>query len=143
AGAAASGSLGVGELDAAAAAQVADPPNPNEALDAFVVPDPAGGPTPVFDVASWGTTVQADASWGTASWGTASWGTASWGTASWGTTYWSSASWGTASWGTASWGTRAARPMRYHGSMITSLPSDTLTSAASNSFSCAKPRRFG
>jgi hypothetical protein len=113
AGQAAPASLGVGEIDAAAAAQVADPPNPNEAIDAFVVPDPAGGPTPVFDVASWGTTVQADASWGTASWGTASWGTASWGTASWGTaswgtTYWSSASWGTASWGTASWGTTAA-----------------------------------
>lgn len=108
AGAAAPGSLGVGEIDAAAAAQLADPPNPNAALDAFLVPDPAGGPAPVFDVASWGTAVRADASWGTASWGTASWGTASWGTASWGTAYWSSASWGTASWGTASWGTTAA-----------------------------------
>jgi hypothetical protein len=99
--------LGVGEVDGGAAAAVADPPNPNAALDQFLVPDPAGGPTPVFDAASWGTAVQADASWGTASWGTASWGTASWGTASWGTTYWDSASWGTASWGTASWGTSA------------------------------------
>jgi serine protease AprX len=104
---AAPASLGVGEVDATAASEVEDPPNPNEALDAFLVPDPAGSATPVFDTASWGTTVKADASWGTASWGTASWGTASWGTASWGTTYWSSASWGTASWGTASWGTSA------------------------------------
>jgi hypothetical protein len=108
AGAAAPASLGVGEVDANAAAQIADPPNPNAALNAFLVPDPSGSSTPIFDAASWGTTVQANASWGTASWGTASWGTASWGTASWGTTYWSSASWGTASWGTASWGTTAA-----------------------------------
>ena len=108
AGAASPGALGVGEIDAAAAAALEDPPNPNAAIEQFVGPDPAGGATPVFDAASWGTAVQADASWGTASWGTASWGTASWGTASWGTTYWSSASWGTASWGTASWGTSAA-----------------------------------
>jgi len=98
-------SLGVGEVDAAAALAVTDPPNPNAALEQFVVADPAGGATPVLDTASWGTAAQANASWGTASWGTASWGTASWGTASWGTEYWSSASWGTASWGTASWGT--------------------------------------
>jgi serine protease AprX len=103
-------SVGVGLLDATAALTVNDPPNPNAALDEFVVSDPTGISTPVFDTASWGTAVQANASWGTASWGTASWGTASWGTASWGTAswgtaYWSSASWGTASWGTASWGT--------------------------------------
>jgi hypothetical protein len=105
AGAAAPLSLGVGEVDAAAALAVQDPPNPSAGLEAFLVADPAGGPTPVFDGASWGTAAQANASWGTASWGTASWGTASWGTASWGTSYWSAASWGTASWGTASWGT--------------------------------------
>ena len=104
-GAAAAFSLGVGEIDAAAALAVTNPPNPNEDLERFVVDDPSGSATPIFDAASWGTTAQATASWGTASWGTASWGTASWGTASWGTTYWSSASWGTASWGTASWGT--------------------------------------
>ncbi|HEX4679658.1 MAG TPA: S8 family serine peptidase [Gaiellaceae bacterium] len=93
-------SVGVGLLDAAAALAVTDPPNPNAALDEFVVSDPSGDATPVFDTASWGTAVQANASWGTASWGTASWGTAYWSSASWGT-----ASWGTASWGTASWGT--------------------------------------
>jgi hypothetical protein len=81
-------------------------PNPNAALNQFLVPNPDGSETPSFDAASWGTTAQANASWGTASWGTessgtASWGTASWGTASWGTAYWSSASWGTASWGTS------------------------------------------
>src|SRR5207248_2814195 len=86
-GPAAGFALGVGEVDGAAALSVTDPPNPNAALEQFVVPDPNGGDTPTFDAASWGTTAQADASWGTASWGTASWGTASWGTASWGTGY--------------------------------------------------------
>jgi serine protease AprX len=104
-GAASPFALGVGEIDAAAALAISDPPNPNAALEQFLTADPAGGATQVLDTASWGTTAQANASWGTASWGTASWGTASWGTASWGTAYWSSASWGTASWGTASWGT--------------------------------------
>ena len=98
-------SEGVGEVDLARAALVTAPPNPNLAIDAFVVPDPTGGPTQVFDAASWGSTAQSNASWGTASWGTASWGSASWGSASWGSTFWSAASWGTASWGTASWGT--------------------------------------
>jgi serine protease AprX len=74
-GAAAPFALGVGVVDAGAAAALTDPPNPNAALEQFVVPDPNGGATPVFDTASWGTTAQADASWGTASWGTASWGT--------------------------------------------------------------------
>jgi serine protease AprX len=98
-------SEGVGEIDAAGAALVSSPPNPNAALERFLVADPSGGSTPVFDAASWGSAAQTDASWGSASWGSASWGSASWGSASWGTLAWSSASWGTASWGTASWGT--------------------------------------
>jgi subtilisin family serine protease len=97
-------SEGVGEVDAARAAAVATPPNPNLALDGFLTPDSAGGPTPVFDAASWGSAARNDASWGSASWGSASWGSASWGSASWGSLAWSAASWGTASWGSASWG---------------------------------------
>jgi serine protease AprX len=97
-------SEGVGVVDAAAAAQVVAPPNANAAIDQFLVPDPAGGPVPVFDAGSWGSVAQSNPAWNTASWGSASWGSASWGSASWGTTAWSAASWGTASWGTASWG---------------------------------------
>ena len=98
-------SEGVGEVNAAKAVDVLAAPNPNLALERFLVADPAGGPTPVFDAASWGSAARLDASWGSASWSTASWGTASWSTASWGTASWGTASWGTASWGTASWGT--------------------------------------
>ncbi len=97
-------SEGVGEVSLAAAAAVASPPNPNLALNSFLIADPSGGSTPVFDAASWGSAARSDASWGSASWGSASWGSASWGSASWGSQAWSAASWGTASWGTASWG---------------------------------------
>ena len=75
----------------------ADPPNPNLALNSFLVSDPKGGATPVFNGPAWMEAVS-NASWGSASWGSASWGSASWGSAA-----WSSASWGSASWGSASW----------------------------------------
>jgi subtilisin family serine protease len=95
---------GVGEIDAAAAAGLVAPPNPNENLNAFVVVDPATG-QPSFDNASWVNVVSTQASWTTASWTTASWTTASWTTASWTTASWTTASWTTASWTTASWTT--------------------------------------
>ncbi|MFL5965428.1 MAG: S8 family serine peptidase [Gaiellaceae bacterium] len=97
------GSTGVGELNAARAAQYAGtPPNPNRAIDKFLAADTTG--TLSFDSASWNTAVKANASWMAASWGDASWGEASWSSASWGDASWSAASWGDASWGAASWG---------------------------------------
>ena len=96
------GSVGVGELNAARAAEYGGtPPNANRAVDKFLVPDAAGSLS--FDSASWNTAVKANASWMAASWGDASWGEASWSTASWGAASWSAASWGDASWGDASW----------------------------------------
>jgi serine protease AprX len=88
--------LGVGEVQAGAAAAVANPPNPNAALDQFVVSDSSGNPT--FDAASWSSAAQADASWSSASWSSASWSSASWSSASWSSASWSSASWSSASW---------------------------------------------
>src|SRR6266508_3133032 len=94
---AAPNSLGVGEIKAARAAAVTAPPNPNLALDTFVISEPAGGSGRVFDAASWSGAAKADASWNTASWNTASWSGASWNTASWGAASWSAASWASAS----------------------------------------------
>jgi serine protease AprX len=96
-------SEGVGELSAARAADVVDPPNPNLALERFLMPDPTGGPTPVFDASSWGSAARLDASWGSSSWGSSSWGSASWSVSSWGSAAWSAASWGSSSWGSSSW----------------------------------------
>jgi serine protease AprX len=94
------GSVGVGQITAVSAARLGTtPPNPNAALDRFLVPDGNGGTT--FDDASWATAAQADASWATASWATG-WSDASWATASWATASWATNAWGAASWATAS-----------------------------------------
>jgi serine protease AprX len=96
------GSAGVGELNAGRASSYSGtPPNPNRALNTFLVSDGLGGL--LFNSASWGDTAKSNASWGAASWGDASWGDASWSAASWGDASWSAASWGDASWGDASW----------------------------------------
>jgi serine protease AprX len=94
-------SVGVGEIDAAAAASLATPPDGNGHLKRFLVRHPAG--YPVFDKATFDATVAADASWASASWASASWASASWASASWASASWASASWASASWASASW----------------------------------------
>ncbi|MDP9318272.1 MAG: S8 family serine peptidase, partial [Actinomycetota bacterium] len=88
--------LGVGEVNAAVAVSVVNPPNPNAALDAYVTTDPNGGQA--FDAASWSSAANSNASWSSASWSSASWSSASWSSASWSSASWSSASWSSASW---------------------------------------------
>jgi serine protease AprX len=100
-------SVGVGVIDAQKAMAVTNPPNPNLALNKFVVSE-SGGSGKVFDAASWANTAQSDASWANASWASASWSSASWSSASWASASWASASWASASWAsdsaaTASW----------------------------------------
>ncbi len=114
-------SLGFGELDAAAAAAMTDPPNPNLALRAYIIPDPAGGPTPVFDAESWGSAAAENPAWAAESWGSESWGSESWGSESWG-----SESWGSESWGSSYWSAAAAAA----GSSTTSLGADRGASVA-------------
>jgi hypothetical protein len=103
AGKALEGSLGVGLLDARAAQRVTRPPNPNRALNRFLINDPSGGEYPLFDSASWDSGAKSDASWDSASWSDASWADASWDSASWADASWSDASWADASWADASW----------------------------------------
>ena len=95
-------SVGVGVVDAGKAAAVTNPPNPNAALNAFVV-SASGGSGKAFDAASWASVAQSDASWASASWASASWASASWSSASWASASWASASWASASWSSASW----------------------------------------
>jgi serine protease AprX len=89
-------SLGAGELDAAAAAAVTNPPNPNKNLYRFVQTDASGGPS--FDWDAWNDYVATNASWTDASWTDASWTDASWTDASWTDASWTDASWTDASW---------------------------------------------
>jgi serine protease AprX len=99
---AAPGSLGVGVINATAAANIANPPNPNAALNRFVT-HASDGSGPVFNAASWANTAMSDASWASASWANASWANASWANASWASASWANASWASASWASASW----------------------------------------
>ena len=97
-------SVGVGEVDIKEALDDRTaPPNPNAGLNQFLVPDPDGGPYPVFDSASWLKAAKDNASWNSASWVNASWNTASWNTASWNSASWNTDSFLSASWNTASW----------------------------------------
>jgi serine protease AprX len=92
---------GIGQVTASTAARVHNPPNPNKALNAFVVPQSGGGVA--FDSASWLDVARTNASWDSASWLDASWLDASWLDASWLDASWDTASWLDASWLDASW----------------------------------------
>ncbi len=94
--------IGVGELNAAAAAALTTPPHANTALNAFLGTDPLRGGL-VFNAPSWLNVAKTSASWADASWAEASWADASWSEASWADASWTEASWADASWADASW----------------------------------------
>ncbi|MEO8289753.1 MAG: S8 family serine peptidase [Gaiellaceae bacterium] len=88
---------GVGIVDVAKAVALTNAPNPNLALNQFVIDDAVAGGK-VFASASWASTAAGNASWASASWASASWASASWSSASWASASWASASWASASW---------------------------------------------
>jgi serine protease AprX len=95
---------GVGEVYAPAAAALQSPPNPNRALDAFLVPDPDGdGESLVFDDVSWLDAARASISWDAVSWLDVSWADAAWSDVSWSDVSWSDVSWSDVSWSDVSW----------------------------------------
>jgi serine protease AprX len=95
-------SAGVGEIDAAAAAAVTNPPNPHENLDDFVSADPTTG-QPAFDSAAWKDAVEADATWTSATWTSATWVSATWVSATWVSATWVSSALADATWVSATW----------------------------------------
>jgi len=93
--------IGVGEVDAAGAAALVSPPNPNLALDAFVAPGTTGGL--VFDAPGFVAAVTSDPSWGDAAWTDAAWTDAAWTDAAWTDAAWTDAAWTDAAWTDAAW----------------------------------------
>jgi serine protease AprX len=97
---------GVGEVFLPAAAAIALPPNPNRALDRFLVPDPIG-PGVVFDDAAWREAARASSGWNAVSWSDgwngALWSVQSWANVSWSDVSWSDVSWSDVSWSDVSW----------------------------------------
>ena len=93
---------GVGEAYAPGAASVSSPPNPNRALDAFLVEDPEGDGL-VFDDVSWLDAAKGSLSWDAVSWLDVSWSDAAWSLVSWSDVSWSDVSWSDVSWSDVSW----------------------------------------
>ena len=96
---------GVGEVYAPTAAALEAPPNPNQALNAFLVPDPAGGNA--FDDTRWLAAVKTSPTWDSVSWldgwAGAAWSLVSWSDVSWSDVSWSDVSWSDVSWADVSW----------------------------------------
>jgi serine protease AprX len=92
---------GVGEVNAPGALGLAFPPNPNRALDSFLVPDPQGD-GPMFDDVSWLDAAKASSAWDAVSW-LDGWADVSWSDVSWSDVSWSDVSWGDVSWSDVSW----------------------------------------
>jgi serine protease AprX len=100
---AAPGSVGMGQIDVAAAASVANPLNGNAPLARFVRRDlrvPGGR---VFDIETWTAVAESDPTWSSASWADVSWSDVSWSDVSWADVSWSDASWADVSWSDVSW----------------------------------------
>jgi serine protease AprX len=91
------GEAGVGEINAARAAILTRPPNPNAALNRFLKIDTSLG-TAEFDAAAWNAAAKGSVSWDSASWSDASWSDVSWTSVSWSDVSWSDASWSDVSW---------------------------------------------
>jgi serine protease AprX len=100
---AALGSVGVGELQMSRATMVVKPPNPNKALDGFLVADPSGDTLPVFNGVSWFDTAKSNVSWDSVSWDSVSWTDAAWNVVSWADVSWDSAALSDVSWTDVSW----------------------------------------
>jgi serine protease AprX len=92
---------GVGEAYAPDAANLLSPPNPNRALDGFLIRDPDGDGM-VFDDVSWLDAAKASASWDAVSW-LDGWADVSWSDVSWSDVSWSDVSWADVSWSDVSW----------------------------------------
>jgi serine protease AprX len=94
-------SVGVGEVDVAAAAAVQNPPDPNENLYDFVRRDRLG--RQYFDALAWNAHVLADATWTSATWTSATWTSATWTSATWTSSAWAAAALTDATWTSATW----------------------------------------
>jgi serine protease AprX len=97
------GSVGVGQVDLAAASALAAPPNPNAPLLRFLRSDSRVPGGKVFDTEGWADVAAADPSWYAASWDSVTWSDASWSDVTWSDVTWSDVTWSDATWSDATW----------------------------------------
>jgi serine protease AprX len=90
-------SVGAGEVNAGKAAAMTSPPNPNLALDRYLVASSTGSGQ-VFDWATWEDAVKKSTVWDAATWTDATWTDATWTDATWTDATWTDATWTDATW---------------------------------------------
>jgi serine protease AprX len=96
------GSLGVGELNIAAArARALFPPNPNAGLNQFL--KTAADGTRTFDAPAWQAAAKANKAWDAAAWSDVAWSDAAWSSVAWSDAAWADAAWASVAWGDAAW----------------------------------------
>jgi serine protease AprX len=100
---AAPGSVGIGQVNVAAAASLKTPPNPNAALNQFLTSDSRVPGGRVFDLERWASAAAADPSWSAATWTDAAWSDVTWTDVAWSDAAWSDAAWTDATWVDATW----------------------------------------
>lgn len=92
---------GVGEVDAAAAAALTAPPNPQSNLDTFVAPDATGNP--VFNGDAWMQTVSTQPTWNATDWSETGWSATDWSETDWSETDWSESTFAQTNWSATDW----------------------------------------
>jgi subtilisin family serine protease len=92
---------GVGEVNAARAAAVTAPPNPQARLDTFIATDPSGNA--YFDGTSWVNTVRTSTDWSATDWSATDWSATDWSATDWSATDWSATDWSATDWSATDW----------------------------------------
>jgi subtilisin family serine protease len=97
------GSLGVGDVNIAAARtyRTHNPPNPNAGLEQFL--STASDGTRTFNSSAWQQAALSNKAWDTAAWSDVAWSDAAWSTAAWSDVAWADAAWASVAYGTAAW----------------------------------------
>jgi serine protease AprX len=92
---------GVGEVNAAKAAALNNPPNPLKRLNAFVAPDANGNP--VFNGDAWQQTVSTQTDWSETDWSETDWSETDWSETDWSETDWSETTFAQTDWSETDW----------------------------------------
>jgi serine protease AprX len=94
---------GRGEVNAVRAATATRAPNPNLALNRFVVTDPAGGSVPVFDSSAWYDAMKNDSAWDSSAWLDSAWLDSAWLDSGWADSAWLDSAWLDSAWLDSAW----------------------------------------
>lgn len=89
-------SMGVGEINAPAAAIVTNPPNPNENLYRFVSSNE-------FDAQAWAAYVSTNSNWTASNWTASNWTASNWTASNWTTSNWTASNWVSSNWTASNW----------------------------------------